>query len=191
MATIHLPILLTIAQLFDVLHNVNTATFATLHTITDARLNKTYKRPSFIGVGTTVEDNPYGQVWKRSRVNVTLNPSDTGYGDSVNRQREREGNAADFQPQARKWGTHIPGTPLLTHEGKRYLSCKVEKSFEHEYFNEEGVLSDEAVAPFKRSKKSSAESQGVEREVVARPYGLENVRKIALGGAVYVIAYGT
>ena len=106
---------LTPDQLADRLMNQAGTTFATLTTRTDARCRKTA--------------NPFGTVYKTSRVNVALG---TDYAAGVNRQRGREDNEEAFTAQARQWGTVLAGC-VVEHKGKLYLRCKVERHLARHY----------------------------------------------------------
>lgn len=161
---------LTRDELADRLADQAGTTFATLTTRTDARARKT--------------GNPWGTVYKTSRVNVALG---TDYETGVNRQRGREGAEADFTAQSRQWGTVVAGC-LVEHKGRLYLRCKVERSLSHHYEDADGSLLDpEAARPFLPAKRQVA-SQGVEREVVERSYALSSVLSIAIDGQVYRVA---
>ena len=164
---------LTLDQLADRLMTQTGTTFATLTTRTDARCRKTA--------------NPFGTVYKTSRVNVALG---TDYAAGVNRQRGREGNDEAFTAQSRQWGTVLAGC-VVEHKGKLYLRCKVERSLAHHYEDAEGSLLDpEAVAPFLPAKRK-ATNQGVQREVIERSYALTSILTIAIDGQVYRVAPGS
>ena len=151
------------------LTGIRGATFATLTTETDARLLKT--------------GNPYGNVRKVSRVNVCLGFQ---YQSSVNRQLDREGKDADFVSAPRQWGERIPGTVLVSHNGKTYLETKVEKSLDHKYLGTNGtVLADELIAPF--LPKKGATRQGTEKEIIVRDYDIGSIRHLSCKGEEYVI----
>ena len=161
---------LTQAALVAVLAEVKGATFATLITETDSRCRKT--------------GNPYGNVRKVSRVNVTLGFQ---YAAAVNRQRTREGAEADFEAAPRQWGVRLPGTMLVEHKGKQYLETKVERSLGHQYFSETGqALTDAQVAPF-LPVRSGPGRQDVEKEIMVRDYSLDSIRSLAFKGEQYVM----
>jgi len=160
---------LTTNQLVELLATVKGATFATIITETDARLVKT--------------GNPFGDVRKVSRVNVTLGFQ---YEKAVNRQRAREGGETDFEAAPRQWGERKPGTMLVEHKGNLYLETKVERSLDCQYFTADGKeLTAEEVKPF--LPKKGASRQEVEKEILVRDYALESIRSIAFGGEQYVM----
>lgn len=147
--------------------------FVTLTTKTDARLKK--------------GGNELGKVYKVSRVNAAVN---FNYSNAVNRQRCREGEYPDFEPEPRKWGVRIPHTPFVTHKGKVYLEAKVERVLFHRYEDEQGrVLADEQVRPFLPKRTDNKEHQGVEREVLVRDYDFASIVTITLRGEDYEIKH--
>jgi len=163
--------IVTLAHLMGVLSIARGARPATITTVTDARLLKT--------------GNPFGQVFKRSIVNVMVN---FNYANAVNNQRGREGEAKDFTPDARKWGTRLPGLPFVSHKGKSYLECRVMRSLSHAYITADGrALTDADVAPFLPTRNSNAEKQGVEKEIIIRDYAVDNMEAIAIDGERFVI----
>lgn len=162
---------ISLADLMGLLSVSRGAQFATLTALTDARLRKT--------------GNPHGEVRKRSRVNVVIN---FGYARAVNRQRVREGGTGGFAAQPRQWGTRLPGLPFVTHKGRAYLECKIERALGHEYLAADGrVLSDDDVTPFLPPRRGSAEHQGVEREILLRDYAVDAIESIAFGGNSYFV----
>ena len=161
--------MITQPALVAMLSGIRGATFATLITETDSRLKKT--------------GNPFGQVQKVSRVNVTLGFQ---YEAAVNRQRVREDAEADFQAMPRQWGNRIPGTFLVEHKGKLYLETKVERSLGCAYVDAKGrELTREEVEPFLPSRGASR--QEVEKEILVRDYALDSIRSIACNGETYMV----
>lgn len=156
-------------ELRHLLAGIRGATFATLVTKTNARLRKT--------------GNPFGDVSKISRVNVTLGFQ---YEAAVNRQRVREGAEADFEAMPRQWGERIPGTVLVTHKGKCYLETKVERTFDTKYFTAEGKeLSADDVRPFLPPKGESR--QECEKEIIVRDYALDSIWSLVMKGETYMV----
>lgn len=149
------------------------AFMCTIETRTEPRMNKT--------------GNSYaGNVVKLSRVNVALNFI---YGNAVNRQRDREGSDCGFVAQPRKWGERVLKTCFVQHKGKLYVEAKVEKSLSHEYLTMDGrVVLDSEIEPFLQGHRSSAESQGVDREIILRDYSVDSIVAITVDGHRHVVA---
>jgi len=155
---------ITRSSLAAVLATVSGATFATIETRTQVRLKKTWQG---------------GAVEKESRVNVTLNAN---YEKSVNRQLGREGKDTDFEAMPRQWGNRVPHTPLVTHNGKFYLECKVEKSFNSTYYMDGQEIDKAMVEPH---FYASSSRQGTDKEIIVRDYSLDSIVRINLNGNSY------
>lgn len=153
---------MTRKQFVEYLKEQQGATFATL----TALVEPTIKSPKTSGMA--------GRIKKRSRINCTLNFI---YGNSVNRQREREDKVADFTPNPRKWGQRIQGTTLVEHKGKVYVEAKVEKVYDTEYLLDNEPVSYEKIAEFLRPK-SSKSRQGTDKQVILRDYNVENITEV-------------
>jgi hypothetical protein len=167
---------ITSEALVELLLTVRGAKIVSIETRTEPRLLA--KHPS------SGAPNPFkGNVVKVSRVNGIIN---WRYGNSVNRQRVREGLAPDFAAVPRKWGVRLPGTPLVEHDGRTYLELKVERFMEQRYDSLDGrELPFAAVEAYLPSRGASR--QGVEREIVVRDYDLANIVSLRLDGVVYLV----
>ena len=165
---------ITQRQLEEMLANQKGATMVTVVTRTEPRMRKT--------------GNPFvGRVFMISRVNGVANFI---YGNSVNRQREREGTEADFQAEPRKWGERVKGTPLVLHKGQMYLELKVERSLGHTYvFANGSALTDTDVTSLKGFlyKSSQAKTQQTDKEIILRDYKVANIVAITMGRIRYTI----
>jgi len=166
--------LISLEKFKDLISNKKGAQIVTLITETEPRMRKT--------------NNPYhGGVVKLSRVNGIIN---FNYGNSVNRQRTREGSVPNFQPLPRKWGTRLPGVPLVEHKGKLYLEIKIERSIDHEYLTPQGhAITEDMLRPWLQKSSSNKDHQGLEKELILRDYKLENIKAIITSGTTYIITY--
>ena len=160
---------ITQAELVLLLETVKGATFATLVTETDPKLKKT--------------GNPFGEVRKVSRVNVTLGFQ---YENAVNRQREREGSEPDFEAAPRQWGRKI--SPMFVeHKGELYLETKVERSIETKYLDSlDREIPAEALKPFLPSRSESSR-QETEKEIIVRDYKLASIASLTVRGESYIV----
>jgi hypothetical protein len=130
-------------------------------------------------------DNPfYDQVTKVQESNVFINFS---YENAVNKRLTKEGKEADFEAQPRKWGVHVPGTPLVLHKGQYYLEAGfiTKNAPKASYMHNGEPIDKELFERYVPVKKSSG-NQGLEKEVVIRDFKLENVRSIKMNGMLYV-----
>ncbi len=153
---------------------VNTGTrIVTITTRTDPRLRKT--------------GNPYaGNVVKVQALNGVLNYD---YEAAVNRQRGREEKAGDFQACSRQWGERIPGTPIVEHKGKTYLSVKVERCLwrRFETIDTAELIDPAELDPFMPAKAGSR--QGIDREVIERTIAIDSIVSIRMNGQTYRLTH--
>jgi hypothetical protein len=127
--------------------------------------------------------NPFPGLRKVSKINGVLN---FNYTAAVNRQREREGMVADFVAEPRKWGVRMEGTPLVYHNGKHYIECKVERSEVVAYIMPDlSPVDPDEVAKWLPSRHSGR--QAVEKTIVLRDFAVENLRSIRMKGTEYII----
>ena len=185
---------ITVKQLTEKLDATRGARFVTIVSRTEPAMVKKHRE--------TGEPNPYYGATKISRVNGCINWC---YENSVNNQRQREGNAEHFHPEARRWGQRrfynaegqpvydrtasVRLSPFVDHKGWVYLELKVQNCIEHRYEATDGtVLTDEQVAPYLPLKGESR--QGVDKEVILRDYTMDkdgkcNIMSITMDGETY------
>lgn len=178
--------LLTQNGLKEMLENLpRRAAFATFTAETTPRMRKTVD-----GRGT-----PYNEfhdedgnclVTKRSRVNVTIN---FNYGNSVNYQREREKGEdhEPFEPEPRKWGERVEGTPLVEHKGNFYLEAKVEHVLSTEYIGPNGNTIDREDLEDYLYSSGESSRQDIEDPVILRDYKLGSIRQISVNGGDFIV----
>jgi hypothetical protein len=151
----------------------NGARFASIVSTTDARVKKTSND------GTETNPN-FKDTIKTSKALVILNHN---YTNSVNNQRNREGDDTQFVAHPRTWGTRISGTSFVEHKDTLYLELKVESSLGYEYFNKttgEHLDKDE-VHSFITPRKESGRQQ-VANPVIIRDYKVSNLDYITMNG---------
>ena len=163
---------ITVIDLQVKLAQLRTAAIATITTVTDAPMNK--------------GNNPfYGRVKKQTVINVMLNFI---YANSVNNQREKEGNEQEFIPHARKWGERIQGTTLVQHKGSIYVEYKANgKPQSIEYFVDGTKVSKELISLYLTKSNSNTEHQGIEKEVILRDVNINNIKAIKINKEEYII----
>ena len=164
---------ITKQQLFSLLNEIDGSkpTFVSFLSNTDARLKKT--------------NNPYIGNRKVSKVTGLLN---FNYQNSVNNQREREGNEKDFVAKERKYGIKFDDYNgcLLHGSNDIKLIVKVETTLKPKYIHNEKLISKELIKPFLPSQ-SFAPNQDLDKEVIYRNYDLSNIKKISFNKMVYKI----
>lgn len=160
--------------------SINGATFASLDTVT---------QPTIRGG----QDNPYvGNVLKLVRnrnVMLFTNKRSNGYENMVRRRLSQQGIDPDsFVLGERPWGTRIPDTPYVTHNGKMYLECILLGFGTEEYrwstsAAPEGVdlhIPKEEIVGLK--ERTEAEQGGLTNKVELRVYSLDSIDAIRLMG---------
>ena len=162
------------SQLVAMLRANKGANFVTVVTKTDPKMRKT--------------GNPFvGKMFKVSRVNCMIGWS---YANSVNNQRQREGNTDVFVAEPRKWGTRIDGTPLIEHKGQFYVELKVEKSLDAKYIGLDGKELDAATLADAReffSKPRRAATQQTDKEIILRDYKVASIVAITMNKQAYIV----
>jgi len=133
--------------------------------LTDARLLK--------------RGNPYGKVLKKTRLLANIG---FHYSNSLDNQAKREGKEIDFQVKPRQWGKRLDNCALVEHKGKHYLECKVEKTFEVNYFLENGApIEKSAIQEFFPKRSESSTQDELDKKVILRDIKLENILSMRIG----------
>ena len=81
-----------------------------------------------------------------------------------------------FTPGPRVWGTRIKGSPIVEHNGKKYLEMHVIRT-KAKYFADGVEVPEEAVKPFMYAKKDSP--------VKWRDYSFESIKEVRMDGEVH------
>lgn len=135
--------------------------------------------------------NPFGtgEVFKVARVNGMIG---WNYANSINNQRIREGNTADFVAHKRTWGERIDGTPLVEHKGNHYLEMKVEKSLDHRFEDSNGNELDDSTVDMVKTylpTPRQAASQQTEKPIILCDYKVSGILSITYKGVCYLVAH--
>ena len=164
-------------KLVEMLKANKGATVITIVARTDPKMRKT--------------GNPFGsgEVFKVARVNGMIG---WNYANSINNQRDREGNTADLVAQPRRWGVRIPGTPLIEHKGNYYLEMKVERVLDHRFEDSNGNELDETTSDMVRTYlpvRKQAATQQTEKPIILCDYRLSSILSITYKGVCYLVAH--
>lgn len=163
-------VFLTPQQFVNALMEQKGTTAVSFQATTDAKLKKT--------------GNLFAMpVIKVSEVNGMIGYD---YENSVNNQKEREGQEREFQVAKRSWGERIHPC-VVTHKGQFYITVKIQRVLSSPlYIDFSGKeLESIEVKPFLPAKSKSR--QGVENEVIHREYKVESIRNIRWKGKVIQI----
>ena len=172
---------ITTQQFVELIKSARGAMICTITSLTEV---KNLKAASRAVLGTP--------VYKMSIVNGVVN---FNYERSVNSQREREGEVADFVAEE-TWGEHVPGypmfvrhTPARTNELRHYLVLKVEKTGPPTYLKADLVteIPTDEIRPWFYEKGESR--QNLIKEVIYRRYDLRSITGFIWGGKKYEISY--
>lgn len=194
------------ARLIVMLARISRPTICTLYASTVPPMVK-YLRGSRDKAGRRKPNPYYGRLRKQAKVNGIIC---FDYTRSVNAQRIRESDAESdpelFEPLARCWGGKVrprmpgetpkpvPQSPFVEYRGWLYLEIKVERRLDIRYVLDGTPVTDKAtIADIERQFVKRGEEgrrQKVQRAVVLRDYGIENVLGIQFGGQLWAVERG-
>lgn len=137
--------------------------------------------------------NPFfGNCLKIAKSNVIINPSDSGYENSVNRQRTREEKEPNFEAEPRLWGNKLTGIPFIAHinrvgEANTYFWVKVERVIWVRYVDSEAKYLDSDEVESYITDGPESTRQGTNKSIVVRNYKSENVIGIFMDGQKFLV----
>ncbi len=109
-----------------------------------------------------------------------------GYEAAVKRRLVAEGKDPEsFELGARKFGTRIPNTPIIDHNGELYLECIFQKAGKSEYFYMDQLIDAANVQGLKVDVKEG-EQGGLEDKVIIRTFKLSSITAIRFNKEEYV-----
>lgn len=131
------------------------------------------------------KSNPYhGRLTKRSEVNAQIN---FNYENAVNNRLQVEGKDKDFETKGLKWGDKNYCNSIVENKGEFYLQVRVLKSLESEYFVDGKLADKNEIKNHLPERKSYADAQGVEKEIVVRTYKISNIKEVTMNGFNYIL----
>lgn len=150
-----------------------------------------YKGHSLIGL-TILTDarllkrgNPYGKVLKKTRLLANIG---FHYSNSLENQAKRENKNINFQVQPRRWGKRLDNCALVEYNGKHYLECKIEKTFEVNYFLENGEqIEKEKIQEFFPKRSESSTQEELDKKIILRDVQLENILSMRIHGEEIIL----
>ncbi len=157
------------ANIREILKNVNDASFISIDTVTPVTLKGGKKNPFQGRVTKSV---------KGSNVMVFQNKTTNAYENMVNRRLAKEGKATSFEVGPRAWGTRIANTPFVEHNGQLYLEVIFLSAGERQMLvdgrpyhgNIEGLVDTE----------QAGEQGGLSDKVIIRTYNVANITSITV-----------
>lgn len=163
------------AILEQLMKDVNGTTFISIDTSTDVVFPGGKKNP--------LNGGRVQKVVTGSSVMVFQNKQSNGYENMVNRRLEKEGlSTATFKVGPRKWGTRIPETPFVEHNGQVYLEVIFLKAGNISYTIDGVPLTDISIIP--PSKETGVgdgwEQGGLRNKVIIRTYNISSLIGITI-----------
>lgn len=168
---------------------------------------------SFVGIDTESvvklkggkKNEMQGRVTKRtlgSQVMVFTNQDQNGYENMVQRRLIEEGkDPSSFSVGPRKWGTRVPGLPIIEHtkDGvtKDYLEVIFLRSGNTEYYLDGAPIKKEDIIGFDEPEEKPTEvpadtdeatnkgQAGLENKVIVRTYAADSILSVRIDGAEY------
>ena len=159
-------------NIYDIMtQNVNGATFIGVDTCTAARLKGGKKNPH---VGN-VQKHQEG-----SSVMVFQNKTGSSYDKMVKRRLEKEGkNPENFRLSPRTWGTRIPNTPFIEHNGQYYLEVIFLKPGDVTYMYEGKPIAAADVQGLEHTEETG-EQGGLNDKVIIRTFKISSLTQIRI-----------
>lgn len=141
--------------------------------------------PSLLGG----KSNPMkDQVTKRhigALVMLFQNKFVNGYEAAVKRRLVAEGKDPEsFELGARRFGTRIPNTPIIDHNGELYLECIFQKAGKSEYVYMDQLIDPANVQGLKLDTKEG-EQGGLDDKVIIRTFKLSSITAIRFNKEEY------
>lgn len=164
----------------EILANVNGASFISFDTLTDVTLTGGKKNP---------HQGRVKKLHEGAQVMVFQNKKSNAYENMVKRRLEAEGKDPEsFELSPRKWGTRIPETPFIEHNGGLYLEVIFLKPGKTTLLVD-GKVYDEKIhgeiAGLER--KVDEESQGgLENKVEVRTFKASSIRQIRVNKEEFI-----
>jgi hypothetical protein len=127
--------------------------------------------------------NPFfGRVLKISYITAFIN---CRYSRTVNLQRVREAQPANFRARERAWGSKLEKRPLVEHDDQYYFEVKLQARKSQLRLTETGeVIPPETIKPFIAPLKKNPR-QRLNREVILRDFRVDHVAELRINGEVW------
>lgn len=156
--------------------NVNGATFISIDTITNVKLNGGKSNPL------------QGKVQKKvvgSNVMVFQNKNGSSYEAMVKRRLTKEGkNPSSFKLQPRTWGTRLRDSPFVEHKGEYFIEVIFLHKGKTTYLVN-GIETDKNKIIGFPSHKDEAQQGGLDDKVIIRTYKTDSIKAITINKKTY------
>ena len=162
------------ANIREILKNVNGASFISIDTIVPVTLKGGKKNPMQGRVTKSV---------KGSNVMVFQNKTTNAYENMVNRRLAKEGKATTFEVGPRAWGTRIANTPFVEHNGQLYLEVIILSAGKREMLVD-GRPFNGAIEGLVNNEQAGNQG-GLDDKVIIRTYNVANITSITVDHNTY------
>jgi len=174
---------ITKEELQTKLSNLRASTAVSIQTETLPKLLKSNR--------TTGEACPYeeGDI---SKVGIMGGLIGCRYANRVNNQLGREDKDLNFRAQPRKWGTLMDNRVLVHHINKQgeenyYIEMHVLSSQRPIYLWGDTEINVEELRHYLPKKDAPHTQENLEKKIVLRDVKLSNIKRIKIGGELYVV----
>lgn len=162
-----------LAEIKHLIERIQGNTFVSLDCITEPKLSGG-------------KSNPHqGRVAKRTvglRVQLFNNQTKNAYEAMVNRRRKAEGNDEPFVVAPLKWGTRIPNSPFIEHNGGLYIQTVCHNSGKSTYLLDGVETPKEMIQGLPAEQGSGRQELSDENKVIVRTFKLDSIRAARLFG---------
>lgn len=124
------------------------------------------------------------KVMRGATVMVFTNSETNAYDAMVRRRLAEEGKDPEsFELGERVWGTRIPGTPFVEHNGRHYLETIFMKPGVVEYELDGAPIDKSDITGLPAPRIDEDSQAGLDRKVVIRTFALDSIMCLRSGGA--------
>lgn len=160
----------------EVKKHINGATFISIDSLTPVKLT---------GGKTNPQQGKVMKLMEGGSCVIFQNKKANGYAAMVKRRLELEGKSADaFELGPRAWGTRVPNTPFVEHDGKDYLEVIFQNPGKITYLLDGKVIQKSEIIGLKDHEEG--EQGGLEDKVVIRTFNVDNIIKIKIDKHVFI-----
>ena len=160
----------------EIKKHINGASFISLDTITNVELTGGKKNP-FQGRVKKLQEGSSCMVFQNIHVNA--------YEEMVKRRLEQEGkNPASFKLGERAWGTRVPNSPIIEHDGKEYLEVIFLHAGKITYLVDGKETDPATITGLKPSKEG--DQGGLADKVIIRTFAVDSLIKVKIDKHVFI-----
>lgn len=162
------------AQVQAVFDKLNGGTFVGLDTLTEVKLKGGKANP---------QQGRITKLHKGARVMCFSNGKSNAYENMVQRRLEQEGKDPNsFTLGPRAWGTRIPNTCFVEHNGEQYLEVIFMQAGETQYLQDGQPINKSDIVGLDDRAPSDEGQGGLNNKVVIRTYKISSIVALRANG---------